>query len=74
MKQEKHLDLTFVERDSWSRPVYNCDGRLYVDVTPLSRCKPEICTKAYNAFDGEPDTHIDESITVTFVPCRDVWR
>lgn len=31
---EMPLQLTFVGRDSWSRPVYECGGRLYVDVDP----------------------------------------
>ena len=56
----KKLTLTFLGRDSWSRPVYEgSDGNLYVD------------TKHRNAFDGEPDTPVHADIT--FVPCRDTW-
>lgn len=71
MKRE--LKLKYIGRDSWERPVYDCDGRLYVDVIPRAKYKPEICTKHDNAFDGEPDTPIDESVTVDFSPYRDVW-
>ena len=35
-------------------PVYECDGRLYVDVDPRRSRPADICTKQGNAFDGEP--------------------
>lgn len=31
------LRLEYRGRDSWDRPVYECDGRLYVDVDPRRR-------------------------------------
>lgn len=66
------LTLTFLGRDSWSRPVYEgSDGHLYVDVDPLADRPPKICTKLDDAFDGEPDTPVHAEIT--FVPCRDTW-
>lgn len=65
------LMLTHIGRDSWSRPVYECDGRLYVDVAPLRDRKPEICTKYGNAFDGEPDNPVHAEFV--FVPSRDTW-
>ncbi len=68
----KKLTLTLLGRDSWSRPVYEGgDGRLYVDVDPCADCPPKICTKCYNAFDGEPDIPVHAEIT--FVPRRDTW-
>ncbi len=68
----KKLTLTLLGRDSWSRPVYEGDdGRLYVDVDPCAGCPPKICTKCYNAFDGEPDIPVHAEIT--FVPRRDTW-
>lgn len=71
--------LTHIGRDSWDRPVYESDGRLYVDVSPLGRCAPEICTKLDNAFDGEPDTPISamhrfDGAEIEFIPCRDTWN
>ena len=55
---EKVLVLNYVGNDSFSRPVYENDGKLYVDVEPLSDCEPNICTKMYNHFNGEPDTSL----------------
>lgn len=72
------LTLTHIGRDSWSRPVYECEGRMFVDVDPRSHRPPEICTKYNNTFDGEPDTPIAvmeqyKDVEVEFVPCRDIW-
>lgn len=67
------LQLTFVGHDSWSRPVYKCGGRLYVDVDPKADRKPEICTKQGNDFDGEPCDPLPEGTEVEFIPCRDTW-
>lgn len=67
------LTLTHKGRDSWDRPVYECDGTLYVDVDPRRHRKPEICTKLGNHFDGEPNNPIAANVAVEFVPCRDVW-
>lgn len=67
------LQLTFVGRDSWSRPVYKCGGRLYVDVNPREDCQPDICTKQGNSFDGEPCDPLSEGTEVEFIPRRDTW-
>ena len=69
----KKLIFNYKGRDSWSRPVYEAEGNLYVDVDPRKDRKPNICTKCNNEFDGEPDESISEEIQVEFVPCRDVW-
>lgn len=67
------LILIHKGRDSWSRPVYECPttGRLYVDVDPCEDRKPKICTKQFNAFDGEPCDPVDANID--FIPHRDTW-
>ena len=67
------LVLTHIGRDSWERPVYESDGRLYVDVDPRKNRLPEICTKYNNTFDEEPDTPVDEGVELIFVPRRDEW-
>jgi len=68
----KKLELAYRGRDSWDRPVYECNGKLYVDVDP--RCDyPHICTKSDNDFDGEPDYPIGEGVEIIFVPERDRW-
>lgn len=69
----KKLVLVYKGRDSWCRPVYEANGRLYVDVDPRKDSAPCICTKYQNAFDGEPDCHIKNDIEVEFSPCRDTW-
>lgn len=69
----KTLVLTYKGRDSWSRPIYEASGCLYVDVNPRKSYKADICTKCQNEFDGEPDMPIAEDIQVEFVPCRDTW-
>ena len=66
------LVLTFIGRDSWSRPVYqDARGNLYVDVDPVEYRQPNICTKYRNAFDGEPCDPVKAEIE--FVPCWDTW-
>lgn len=67
------LQLTFVGRDSWSRPVYECGGRLYVDTDPRPDRQPDICTKLGDSFDGEPCDPLPDGITVEFIPHRDTW-
>ncbi|MFA7636408.1 MAG: hypothetical protein WCX81_01450 [Monoglobales bacterium] len=67
------LTLTFKGYDSWDRPVYECNDRLYVDTDPRSYRRPNICTKYKKAFDGEPDIPISEDIKIEFVPERIVW-
>ncbi len=67
------LNLTYKGFDSWDRPVYECEGRLYVDVDPRKDHGPDICTKNDNAFDGEPDAHIPADTEVTFIPERMTW-
>lgn len=42
------LRLEYRGRDSWDRPVYECDGRLYVDVDPRRSRPADICTKQGN--------------------------
>ena len=69
----KSLKLTHIGRDSFDRPVYECEGNLYVDVDPRKNMPANINTKADNKFDGEPDWPIDEDIEVTFIPGRDTW-
>jgi len=60
-------------RDSWDRPVYKGpDGNLYVDVDPRKDCKPNICTKCWNDFDGEPDDPVT-AVDFIFTPYRDIW-
>lgn len=64
--------------DGFGRPVYKCDGRLYVDVDPRLHRGPELCTKANNEFDGEPDTPIVytskfQGATIIFHPSRVTW-
>lgn len=67
------LRLEYRGRDSWDRPVYECDGRLYVDVDPRRSRPADICTKQGNAFDGEPCDPIPEGAVIEFVPERDTW-
>lgn len=69
----KKLVLTYKGNDSWDRPVYEADERLYADVNPRRGYEPEICTKCNNEFDGEPDMHISSDIEVEFVPERILW-
>jgi hypothetical protein len=73
------LVLTLIGRDSFDRPVYENNARLYVDVDPRKSRKPNICTKFNNEFDGEPDTPIEvmksyEGVDIEFIPCRDTWN
>ena len=67
------LVLRHIGRDNWSRPVYECGGRLYVDTDPRADRKPDIFTKQGNAFDGEPCDPLPDGIEVEFVPHRDTW-
>lgn len=67
------LQLRLVGRDSWSRPVYECEGKLYVDVDPRADRRPDICTKQGNDFDGEPCDPIPDWMDVEFLPHRDTW-
>ena len=53
--------------------MYECDGKLYVDVDPRKHMPAEICTKSNNEFDGEPDWPINKYVEVTFIPSRDTW-
>jgi len=69
----KTLELVYKGRDSWDRPVYECDGKLYVDVDPREHMPARICTKSDNDFDGEPDWPIDEDVEIVFIPYRDTW-
>lgn len=67
------LTLIYIGSDSWSRPVYECNERFFVDTDPRSHRRPHICTKCNNEFDGEPDTPISEDIEVEFFPSRMTW-
>ena len=67
------LVLTYVGRDSWSRPVYQCGETLYVDTDPREGWPLELRTKTGNQFDSEPDFLIPEGTEVEFVPARDTW-
>lgn len=67
------LRLEHRGRDSWDRPVYECDGRLYVDVDPRRSRPADICTKQGNVFDGEPCDPVLEGTIIEFVPERDTW-
>lgn len=52
------LVLTFIDEDSWSRPVYkDQNGRLFKNVNLKKNNKSGLCT-VYGGFDGEPDTPI----------------
>ena len=74
MCSQKVMTLEYRGRDSWSRPVYECNGNLYVDVDPVSYHSPSLCTKLNNAFDGEPDCPSPDDVEVVFMPQRDMWR
>ncbi len=67
------LILTFKGYDEWDRPVYESDGRLFVDVDPQKDHSPDIHTKNNNAFDGEPDAPISTGTEITFIPERITW-
>ena len=67
------LRLEYLGRDSWERPVYVCDGRLYVDVDPRRSRPTAIYTKHGNTYEGEPCDPIPEGTIIEFVPERDTW-
>lgn len=68
------MTMAYKGRDSWSRPVYECNGRLYVDVDPRKGSRfIHPCTKQGNDFDGEPDYPVPEDTEIIFQPCRDTW-
>lgn len=69
--QGKTRTLRYVGLDSWSRPVYENDGNLFVDVDPRQNRGPSICTKYNNEFDGEPDSPVEGNFE--FVPHRITW-
>jgi len=68
----KKLKLIYKGSDSWNRPVYEAEGRLYVDIDPREGWGPSIYTKRNNEFDGEPDIPISEDTELEFVPQREV--
>ena len=67
------LRLEYLGRDSWERPVYACDGQLYVDVDPRRSRPADICTKQGNTYEGEPCDPIPAGTIIEFVPERDTW-
>lgn len=67
------LTLRHIGRDSWDRPVYECDGILYVDVDPRKSRNPDICTKQNNEFDGEPCDPVPYGTIFEFIPDRYTW-
>lgn len=69
----KELRLKYRGRDSWDRPVYEAEGKLYVDVDPRRDQRADICTKCNNEFDGEPDMPVSGDFRITFEPGRDTW-
>ena len=69
----KKLILKYKGCDDWSRPVYEFNGRLYVDVDPLKDSEPAIRTKYNNDFYGEPDEAVSKAVELEFVPHRATW-
>ena len=68
----KTLNLTFKGLDDWDYPVYECKGKLYVDISP--NCPtPALHTKSNNEFDGEAEYPISDDIEVVFTSSRVVW-
>lgn len=67
------LTLHHIGRDSWDRPVYECDGKLYTDVDPRRSRNPKICTKQGNEFNGEPCDPVPDRTILAFCPERDTW-
>ena len=73
------LILNYIGYDSHNRPVYeDNNGKLFVDVDPRKHRQPKVCTKLYNAFDGEPATPIEylrayEDVEIEFLPNRITW-
>lgn len=76
--ENKVLVLNYIGKDSFDRPVYENEDKLFVDVDPRKDRKPNICTKSNNCFDGEPDTPIRyikkyECMEIEFYPKRITW-
>ena len=66
------MKADFVGMDAWDRPVYKREDGVYIkDVNPRCEFKPKLCTCVNNEPDGEPDTHVNEEITL--LPSRVVW-
>ena len=76
---DRKLYLTHKGRDSWERPVYeDKTGKLWKDVEPNADRGPKLCSVLYNAFDGEPDTPMEDmwqykGVVLVFEPKRDTW-
>ena len=75
--EERHtvpkLRLEYLGHDRWRYPVYECNGRLYVDIQPHRNMPAKICTKYRNAYDGEACDPVPEGTIIEFVPERDTW-
>lgn len=77
--QVKELHLKHKGRDGWDRPVYEDQtGKLWKDVEPRADRAAKLCSALNNAFDGEPDTPLEdmkryEGYVVIYEPGRDTW-
>lgn len=72
------LVLNYIGKDSFSRPIYEYENRLFVDVEPRKDREPNICTVLNNIMGGEPDTPISvmkkyEDVEIEFSPKRITW-
>lgn len=68
------MTLIFVGHDNWDRPVYENNGKFFVDVNPRKGWPAEICTKTNNELDGEPDSVAFIGAEIEFVPSRILWE
>jgi len=68
----KTLILNFKGLDDWDYPVYECNGKLYVDINP-NYPTPHFHTKSNNEFDGEAEYPVGEDVEVVFTSPRVVW-
>lgn len=67
------LRLEYRGRVSWDRPVYECDGRLYVDVDPRRSRPADICTKQGNALTASPATLFRRERSLSLSQSGDTW-
>ena len=62
------LRLEYLGRDSWERPVYVCDGRLYVDVDPRRSRPTAIYTKHGNTYGANHATQYRREQSLSLFP------